>query len=408
MSAYIIENIFGIFALDENENIIDQYLFGKDVEKITTKIHSIQKGDIIEEYEILFNKLAGQELILEHQSLGNKLKEVFQVKIESPHKIGLKVRKNFDEFLKKINKTFEEYEEISKQVNTKITRRKVKETAEGQSGKDKLVIQAIESLDDLDKSINLYIERIREWYGLHFPELDKKIPNHQVYLKFVQFLRNEMTLKELQKNLAMKKEKLEDIASMAKNSMGSNLTNEDFIPLKTFGRIIQDLSEFRNDLSVYIDRIISEIAPNMRALISPNIIARLISHVGGLLELASKPSSTIQILGAEKALFRSLKTGANPPKHGVIFQDDKINSTKWWLRGKIARLVAAKLTIAARIDAFGGDYRGDKLIEDLEVQIRKLEEKHKEPPKKKKAEPKKSSKKKRRRKKRRDKKKEGK
>jgi len=404
MSAYIIENVFGIFALDENEKILDQYLFGKDIEKIYSKLFAIQNGEIIEEFEILLNKLAGRELITEHQSLGNTLKESYQVKIESPHAIGLKVRKNFNDFLKKINKNFEEYGELSKEVNTKITRLKVKETAEGQSGKDKLVIQAIEALDDLDKSINLKIERIREWYGLHFPELDKRIQNHQVYLKFTQLLRNEMSFKDLKKNLAMRDDKLENISALAENSMGSNLSLEDFMPLKTYGKIIQDLFELRNDFTVYIDKIISEIAPSMRALISPNIIARLISHTGGLIELASRPSSTIQILGAEKALFRALKTGANPPKHGVIFQDDKINSSKWWLRGKIARLVAAKLTIAARVDAFGGVYRGDILVEQLESQIRVLEEKHKEPPKKKKPEAKKPSKKKRRRNKQRIKK----
>ncbi|MHA1783687.1 MAG: C/D box methylation guide ribonucleoprotein complex aNOP56 subunit [Candidatus Helarchaeota archaeon] len=411
MSAYIVVNVLGIFAIDDKSNIIEQYLFGNDTNKIASKLKALQDGELIDEFSIICNKLNSyEEIIIENKLLARELKETYphQITIKSPHEIGNRIRKLNRPFLSQVKKTEEEFKQISKKVATIITRIRIKETAEGQSGKDKLVIQAIESLDILDKSNNLFIERLREWYGLHFPELDKKIQNHETYVKLAQFKREEMTLKNLQKVFAMSESRLENLVTISQKSMGSDMSINDFQPVKSLGNMIQELFTYRKELVIYIDQIVSEIAPNMRSLISANIIARLISHVGGLNELAVKPSSTIQILGAEKALFRSLKTGANPPKHGVIFQDDRINSAKWWLRGKVARLLAAKLTIAARLDAYGGKFLGDGLKEELEKQIKKLEEKFKEPPKKKKSPPKKldKKKKKRRNRKKREKRKE--
>jgi nucleolar protein 56 len=104
------------------------------------------------------------------------------------------------------------------------------------------------------------------------------------------------------------------------------------------------------------------------------------SIAGGLENLAKMPASTMQVLGAEKALFRSLKTGARPPKHGVIFQYASIHQSPRWQRGKIARALSGKLAIAARVDAFGGDYMGEKLAKDLEKKISEIQEKYKEPP----------------------------
>ena len=399
MAVYVVVNVLGIFAFD-NEKLVEQYLFNQnDGDKIATSIMALQDGEFIEELDIILNKLNFYDRIsIELELLKNQIKDnySFNIKFESPSNFGMKFRRNPIKFFQQFNKTEGEFEELARKIATKITRMRIKETAEGQSGKDKLIIQAIETLDDLDKNINVFVERIREWYGLHFPELGPSLQNHKTYLKFAQIKREDMNVRNLKRFFSWDEEVLEKYHQESKNSMGSDLTAEDFQPIKKFAEIVQEMFVFRDQLAIYIDQIVSEITPNMRNLISPNIIARLISHAGGLQELASKPSSTLQILGAEKALFRSLKTGANPPKHGVIFQDDKINSAKWWLRGKIARLIAAKLTLAVRIDAFGGNYLGDRLKEDLENQVKRIEEKYKEPPKKKKTLPPKPDKKKRR------------
>ena len=123
-----------------------------------------------------------------------------------------------------------------------------------------------------------------------------------------------------------------------------------------------------------------EVAPNTKAVAGALLGARLIAIAGSLQNLAMRPASTIQVLGAEKALFRSLKTGARPPKHGLIFQHALLHDAKRWQRGKIARVIAGKLAIAARADAFGGRYVGDKLKADIDKRIAEIQEKYKEPP----------------------------
>lgn len=136
----------------------------------------------------------------------------------------------------------------------------------------------------------------------------------------------------------------------------------------------------RQELETYLEKTMEEVAPNTKALVGPLVGARLIAFAGGLTNLARKPASTIQVLGAEKALFRSLKTGARPPKHGLIFQDTLLHDAKRWQRGKIARALAGKLAIAARADAFGGRHISDELKTHLEKRIKEIQEKYAEPP----------------------------
>ena len=123
-----------------------------------------------------------------------------------------------------------------------------------------------------------------------------------------------------------------------------------------------------------------DVTPNMSSLIGPTLSAKLISIAGSLDHLAKMPASTLQVLGAEKALFRALKTGARPPKHGIIFQYAAIHQAPRWQRGKIARALSGKLSIAARIDAFKGEFRGEALKRGLEKRIDEIKEKYKNPP----------------------------
>jgi nucleolar protein 56 len=110
--------------------------------------------------------------------------------------------------------------------------------------------------------------------------------------------------------------------------------------------------------------------------------ARLLSLAGGLEELSRLPASTVQVLGAEKALFRALKTGANPPKHGIIFQHPLIHRASWWQRGKVARVLAGKLSIATRIDAYSGEYQADELKYTLDKRIEDIKKKYPKPTRK--------------------------
>jgi nucleolar protein 56 len=179
--------------------------------------------------------------------------------------------------------------------------------------------------------------------------------------------------------------------------MGAELLDSDLKQIREICERTLQLYDARYSLEKYTDGLMGEVAPNIEALAGPTLGARLVSLAGGLSNLAKMPSSTIQVLGAEKALFRSLRTGARPPKHGVIFQHRFVHDAKRWQRGRIARALAGKLAIAARSDAFSGKYIGDTLREDLEKRVEEIKEK-KYKPKPKPARAKKPSKRRKRRK----------
>lgn len=144
--------------------------------------------------------------------------------------------------------------------------------------------------------------------------------------------------------------------------------------------IILDLYRLRGTLDEYIEAVMKEVAPNITALVGAKLGARLLSLAGGLEELAKLPASTIQVLGAEKALFRALRTGGKPPKHGVIFQHPYIHKSPRWQRGKIARALATKLSIAAKVDQFSGRFVGDKLVKEFEERVEEIRKLYPRPP----------------------------
>jgi nucleolar protein 56 len=166
--------------------------------------------------------------------------------------------------------------------------------------------------------------------------------------------------------------------------MGAQLEDADLDVLRSFCNLMLDLYKFREKSESYVDDVLKTVAPNMSAIVGASLSARLISIAGSLQNLAKMPASTLQVLGAEKALFRSLKTGARPPKHGVIFQHTAIHQSPRWQRGKIARALSGKLSIAARVDAFGGDFIGEKLRDNVAKKVEGIKERYKTapPPKK--------------------------
>jgi nucleolar protein 56 len=162
--------------------------------------------------------------------------------------------------------------------------------------------------------------------------------------------------------------------------MGADLGDEDLNQIQSMCKHVLELYGVRQSLENYVDSVMEEVAPNTKAIAGSLLGARLIAIAGGLMNLAKLPASTMQVLGAEKALFRSLKTKARPPKHGIIFQHPLIHDAKRWQRGKIARALAGKLTIAARVDAFSGKYAADELKADLDKRVEEIKERYEKPP----------------------------
>jgi nucleolar protein 56 len=186
------------------------------------------------------------------------------------------------------------------------------------------------------------------------------------------------------------KERAALISKAAESSMGADIAERDLIQIQDLAKNVLEFYELRKNMDNYVDRTMEEMAPNVRAVAGALLGARLIAIAGSLQTLAMRPASTIQVLGAEKALFRSLKTGARPPKHGLIFQHTLLHDAKRWQRGKIARVIAGKLAIAARADAFGGRFIADDLKADINKRLEEIREKYKEPPPPKEPKPKQS------------------
>ncbi len=243
------------------------------------------------------------------------------------------------------------------------------------------ISQSINALDEIDKILNTVGTRMREWYGLHFPELDNLLQNITTYANIVSKVgkREELT-GEFLKTLDIPENKIEIILMTASRSKGGKITEENLLILQSLANQVISLALIRKTLEDHIDLSMEMISPNLKELLTATVGARLIAKAGSLKRLASLSSSTIQILGAEKALFRTLKTGANPPKHGLLFQHPVIHSAPKWQRGKLARAISSKAAIAARVDLYSRNPESSNtLASKLNDRISEIQEKYKEP-----------------------------
>lgn len=242
------------------------------------------------------------------------------------------------------------------------------------------ISQSINALDELDKIINVIGARLREWYGLHFPELDYLIQNIFTYAEIVKLAgnRNNIDLNMLE-NLEIESKRADMILVAVQRSKGGDILEENLSIIKKLANEVIMQTELRKILAQQIEEMMEKIAPNIKELLTATVGARLMAKAGSLQKLSVMPASTIQIIGAEKALFRSLKTGAPPPKHGILFQHPILHSAPKWQRGKMARAIASKVAIAGRIDLFRNGEKDLHISEQLDKRIAEIQEKYKEP-----------------------------
>ncbi|KAK5108620.1 snoRNP complex protein nop56 [Meristemomyces frigidus] len=222
---------------------------------------------------------------------------------------------------------------------------------------DNHIIQAIATIDHLDKAVNTFSMRVREWYSWHFPELIKIVSENHKYAKCALFIGDKKTLSEDSLHeLASYVDDDESVAraiiEAARVSMGQDISEADMENVMTFAKRTVSLHAYRKSLGNYLVAKMGVVAPNLAALIGETVGARLISHAGSLTNLAKYPASTVQILGAEKALFRALKTKGNTPKYGLIYHSSFIGRAGLKNKGRISRFLANKASIASRIDNF--------------------------------------------------------
>lgn len=238
-----------------------------------------------------------------------------------------------------------------RKLNLALTKKKIRESV----NEDNLICQAINSIMETDKVLNILSKRLREWYSLTNPEFVNSISNN---IKFAELILKK-SKKELQKELHITE------------SMGADLKKTDLNAIFNLAKKLLQLSRYQEETETYLDSIMQNYCPNLKEIAGTIIGAKLIEHNGSLKKLVLMPASTIQILGAEKALFRHMKTGARPPKFGLIYQHQFIQQAKKSEQGKHARALADKISMAVKIDYFKGKYIGDKLKKELEGKFKK-------------------------------------
>ena len=340
MELYITHCIAGFLAFNNDLQLIDYELFNE--KNLVNNLIKIENREVLPEELKLIERNSNYETInieslnkLSDYNIPNK-----NININSINKSGEHLRKNLKSILTDIGFIkIDEYPEKINKIHTKLANIKMKNIA---SGDDKLLIQAINSIEDIDESISKIIERFREWYIIYFPEIES-VNNNEIYIKLIA---------EGEKREVIIKNNPDYFTIEYDGSNGADIEEDDLIILNNFVKSIYQLQKSREEIINYINSKMVKIAPNLTDLVGASLGAKLISHSGGIKNLALYPASTIQIMGAEKALFRHMKTGDRPPKHGLIYQHPKIRGCKWWNRGKISRILALKISLAVKRDYF--------------------------------------------------------
>ena len=345
----------------------DDYIF---IKKGKSRISELSKFLLNEQNDVIVNDLALHDLLKKKDIESQMMSEhdIEDIQLTKP-RILINANLATDE-----NDAMQKLRDFAIQLSSsKIT--------EVSGSPDLHVIQSINTLDDTDKIINGISSRLREWYGLHFPELDNIIDSVNGYAQIVLAGKRENMSDDVFVNAGFPDSKIQMLSVVKEKSRGGDITEENLLMVQALAKNILELFDMRKNLETQIDAQMEEIAPNITAVLGTTVGARILAKAGSLIKLSTMPASTIQVLGAEKALFRALKTGSNPPKHGLLFQHAVVHAAPRWQRGKIARAIAAKAAIAARVDVHGAGLN-NTLLEKLNIRVKEIEEKYDKPVKK--------------------------
>lgn len=332
---------FGSFICDDGK-VRKVALFPKDAAEIASRLGRIMKGEVLDE----------------ETGIASSAKQVADRRLSD---FG-KVVKLDSSFIKPESYGF------TIDIYREATIILAKDSVRSSIGPDVHLGQAVRAYDDLVFTTNILSERLREWYGLHFPELEV-VMSGDAYPKAIAEYGSRHDIMTALK--------------LGMDSIGSEIAPQDLESLKVLANALVESYSARAKVERYVEARMREVAPNISALVGPVIGARLIMLSGSLLRLASFPSSTVQLLGAEKAMFRHLKKGSAPPKHGVLFQHPLVHNAPMWQRGAIARVIAAKACLAARADAYSKNDISSILKEQLDKRIAEIRKQRAAPPKKK-------------------------
>ncbi len=240
------------------------------------------------------------------------------------------------------------------------------------SGDEHSVIQAIAAFNELERTRNLVHEKLEEWYGIFFPEL--RLSNPITYAKFVIEFGADKKNADIGALRSLIGGSADAVANQAQSSIGREPSQEEYELLKGLASLEVHMADSQTHLDSFLDHTTKRLMPNITFLIDYKVAAELLGRAGSLAKLANMPAGTVQLLGAEKALFKHIKFGSKPPKYGVIFKLQQITTANRRNKGKVARIYGTKLAIASRADAISKNFIADKLKEQLDAAIKRAEE----------------------------------
>lgn len=367
----------GLALLDENNEPIASARFQDDLYR---KYKSLTVGLPVEELDMILGEATRrnvEELQVPYPELAAMAEEKgLRVVAKPEEREALEGVKDTIMVKAGLAYSMEEVLDIIREVSIKEGEERIREAA---AHPDLQIVQSINAVDELDKISNIMATRVREWYGLHFPELDGLVQDPMAYCRIVQDLglRQNFTSERLAAT-GFSEAKVNAIVEASSRSKGGELREEDVEALQLLAREAVSTGKLRDRMLRHVERNMAKLCPNLTAMAGAGIGARLIARAGSLKRLSEMPASTVQVLGAEKALFRALRTGGRPPKHGIIFQHPLVHSAPLWQRGKIARLLGSKLALAARTDYHSGKLNR-ALLDKMNEKIEEIRRKYPEP-----------------------------
>lgn len=353
----------------------------KDTADAVTAATSCIEGKLSKSLKSMLKKHCSDEstLAVADKALGNsinsKLENITCVENSKIQELFRGIRGNMDDLFGD-SLTGNDLKAMQLGLSHSLSRYKLKFSADKV---DTMVIQAVGLLDDLDKEINIYAMRTREWHGWHFPEMGRIVADHVQYSKCILACGMRVNYADTDLSAIIEDETVvEALKSAAQISMGTEISKADIDHIQELASQVVSLMEYRAQLFGYLKNRMNAIAPNLTLLVGELVGARLISHAGSLMNLAKCPASTVQILGAEKALFRALKTKHDTPKYGLIYHASLIGQAAPKNKGKISRVLAAKSSLAIRVDALSDEATANTAIghecrAKVEARLRQLE-----------------------------------
>ncbi|WII07875.1 ribosomal biogenesis protein [Methanomassiliicoccales archaeon LGM-RCC1] len=342
--AILVTKWFGVFLIDErSHSIVDKRLMPKDAQVVAEKLAAVQRGGILDEERELAAKVSEKLMVGDRRQSELGKPELFDSSFLTPQKFGYD-----DAFM----------HEVMMGLGKLRTSEPVP--------RDKNLVQAIRNLDDQIATINLYNERLHEWYGMHFPELADYAKDSKYADLIARYGDRDAIIEELGIDI---------------QSIGADFNDNDMRAVMDLADTLYRLYDDEERTEAYIQEIVEETCPNMCAIVGGPLAARLISLSGGLERLSTLPSSTVQLLGAERAMFRHLKSGKKGPKHGIIYQHPEVHKAPYWQRGNIARALAGKILIAAKVDQYHGEFCGDDLNKEFMARVEDIKRRYPDPPK---------------------------